>query len=170
MRFGRTHERGAAMVEMAIVLPIFLALVFAIIEFSMVLFNWSRVIETSRAGVRYAIVNNVECADVTGDDGMVCPGASPITCTLQADSKLLEEMQKTVLPGMLMEDSVNITYACSDAGSDERPTPILQVSVEITGMQHQFIVSGLFGVDLTMTLPDQATTRTSEDLYTTPEE
>jgi len=166
MRLGRNRERGAAMIEMAIVIPIFLVLVFAIIEFSMAIFTWSRVIESSRAGARYAIVSDVECSGVSG---MVCPGSGSVSCALDADSKLLAEMQK-VSATIITEENVNISYACSDAGFDERPTPVLHVTVTVSDVEHQFIVPGLFGFATTMTMPTHATTRTSEDLYTAPED
>jgi len=167
---NKAHQRGAAMVEMAIVIPVFLALVFAIIEFSLVIFDWSRVIESSRAGARYAIVNNAECTGVTGAGGMVCPGSSPVSCHPLATSGLLVEMKRILSPDAIAGENVLVTYACTTAGFTERPTPVLQVTVEVSNVEHHFIVPGLIGMDATITMPDQSTTRTSEDLYTTAED
>jgi len=50
--------RGAAMVEMAIVISLFLVMVLGIIEFAMAFFDWSRTVEATRAGARYAIVHS----------------------------------------------------------------------------------------------------------------
>ena len=166
----RPHERGAALVEMAIVLMIFLALVFAIIEFALLVFNISRVIESTRAGARYAIVNNVEASCVSGVDALTCPSATVVTCSeLATDSPILEEMQKIVEPGVIEASNGSISYACATgAGFDERPIPVMQVTVRVTGIEHHFTVPGLIGLgeELTITLPEQSTTRTSEDLYT----
>lgn len=155
------------MVEMAIVVPIFLALVFGILEFGVAVFNWSLVIEATRSGARYAIVNNAECAGVTGDGGMVCPGAEPVSCQVGADSPMMAEMRK-IKPD-IADGKVAITYACSDAGFAERPTPVLKVTVETSGIEYAFILPALLGIDATVTMPSFATTRISEDLYSTPE-
>ncbi|ATX81772.1 TadE-like protein [Mariprofundus ferrinatatus] len=166
---NRARESGAALVEMAIVLIIFLALVFAIIEFSLLIFNYSRVIESTRAGVRYAIVNNVEAGCASGVANITCPGGAAVSCSLANSSLILAEMQKTVQAGVIEAGNVDITYACATgAGQSERPTPILLVTVTVTGVEHHFTVPGVIGLgdELTLTLPAQSATRISEDLYT----
>lgn len=55
------RQRGAALVEMAIVILVFLMLVFGILEFARAIFEWSRLVEATRSGVRYAIVNDPAC-------------------------------------------------------------------------------------------------------------
>ena len=164
---GRRNQRGAAMLEMAIVLPLFLALVFGILEFGVAVFNWSLVVEATRSGARYAIVNNEECVGVTGDEGMVCPGAEPVSCQVATDSPMLVEMRK-VRP-TLVEENVFVTYECSDAGFDERPRPVLQVTVETRNIEYAFILPALLGIEATVSMPAFSTTRVSEDMYTTPE-
>ena len=47
--------------EMAIVILVFLMLVFGILEFGRVVFEWSKLVEATRAGARYAIVNDPAC-------------------------------------------------------------------------------------------------------------
>lgn len=59
------RQQGAAMVEMAIVITLFLVLVFGIIEFALVIFHVSLLDEATRAGARYAIVNDPAC-DIYG--------------------------------------------------------------------------------------------------------
>ena len=61
------RQRGAALVEMAIVILVFLVLVFGIIEFARAIFEWSRLVEATRAGARYAIVNDPAC-NIFDDD------------------------------------------------------------------------------------------------------
>ena len=166
---NRAREHGAALVEMAIVLIIFLALVFAIIEFSLLIFNYSRVIESARAGARYAIVNNVETGCSAGVDSLSCPGGTAVNCSLSGSSPILAEMQKSVEAGVIEADNVDITYACATgAGFVDRNPPVMQVTIKVTGVEHHFTVPGVIGLgdELTLTLPDQSTTRTSEDLHT----
>ncbi len=59
------EERGQAMVEFAIVLPIFIVLLFGIIQFGIVFNNYETLTDATRAGARAAAVarNN---ADPTG--------------------------------------------------------------------------------------------------------
>ena len=155
------------MVEMAIAFPLFLVLVFGILEFGVAIFNWSLAIEATRSGARYAIVNNEECAGVTGDDGMVCPGAAQISCQVDAGSPMLAEMRK--IKPTLVEENVFVTYECSDAGFAERPRPVLKVTVETRGIEYAFILPALLGINATIDMPAFSTTRVSEDMYTTPE-
>lgn len=56
------HQRGAAAVEFALVSILFLALVIAVIEFSMLMYVYSTAIEATRLGARIAAVCDV------GDD------------------------------------------------------------------------------------------------------
>ena len=165
---NRPHEHGAAMVEMAIVLMLFLILVFGIIEFSMAIFSWSRVIESTRAGARYAIVNNIE----TGCASLTCPDGAAVTCDLAEDSPILDKMRSRVGTGVLSVGKAKITYACANGtGLNDPDYPddwIRQVTVTVTGVEHTFVVGELLGVGATMVMPDYSTTRTSEDLYTTP--
>jgi Flp pilus assembly protein TadG len=49
------EQKGAAMVEFAIVLPLFLVLVFGIIEFSLMLYDQAIITNASREGARSAI-------------------------------------------------------------------------------------------------------------------
>lgn len=52
----RHRQRGAAAVEFAMTVLIFLALVIGVIEFSRVMFHWSTAIEATRLGARVAVV------------------------------------------------------------------------------------------------------------------
>jgi Flp pilus assembly protein TadG len=62
---GRTNsQRAQALIEMAIVLPVFLMLVLGIVDFGMALRSYITVTNSSREGARYAIV----CPSTTSDD------------------------------------------------------------------------------------------------------
>ena len=50
------NEKGVSMVEMAIVLPILLLVLFAIIEFSLILFDKAMITNASREGARLGVV------------------------------------------------------------------------------------------------------------------
>ncbi len=79
------RERGQAMVEMAITLPLFLLLVMGIMEMGWYFYNQMSVENGSREGARYAIVH-AEDATLTADvtslvQGMVV-GPGTLTVTL----------------------------------------------------------------------------------------
>ena len=83
------QQGGTALVEFAIVLMVFCALVFAIIEFAMATFNWSRMVQATHAGARYAITNDPACDvfDYREDESYLpsCDdGSLADTCTVGA--------------------------------------------------------------------------------------
>lgn len=57
----KCRQRGAAAVEFALVLLLFMMFLLGIIDFSRMLFTWNAATEATRAGARYAVV----CDDVT---------------------------------------------------------------------------------------------------------
>ena len=64
-------ERGQALVEFALTVPIFLMLVFGIIDLARLVFAYTQVIDAARQGVRYGIVEgldqgNYQYLDCTG--------------------------------------------------------------------------------------------------------
>jgi Flp pilus assembly protein TadG len=52
----KDHQRGASLVEFALVLPILLVLIFGIIEFGVLLYDKAVITNASREGARYGIV------------------------------------------------------------------------------------------------------------------
>ncbi|HJW24927.1 MAG TPA: TadE family protein [Rhodocyclaceae bacterium] len=58
------RQRGAAAVEFALVAIVFLALIIAVIEFSMLMYVYSSAIEATRLGARIAVVCDVDDATV----------------------------------------------------------------------------------------------------------
>jgi hypothetical protein len=145
-KYGRgNRQQGAAMVEMAIVISTFLLLVFVIIEFALVIFHWSRLVEATRAGARYAIVNDPAC-DIYGHyegepgfnkyqcDGnkLDCSGAnneetvevagncvvgSPYDLNDGDAGCMIVEQMRAIQPLIdSPQAKVMITYTCTDAG------------------------------------------------------
>lgn len=55
----RNAQKGAATVELALVLPLLLMLVFGIIEFGLLLFNQQVITNASREGARFGIVQAI---------------------------------------------------------------------------------------------------------------
>lgn len=160
----RRKQRGAAMVEMAITISLFMMLVFGIIEFSLAYFQWTRINEAARDGARYAIVNN-PVADISG---LSCPGGVPveIDCGATDCAPLMAVVQR--VGTFVVPANVHVRYACSNAGNPARPAEMMipEVTVEIRDVGYDFVVPSLLGVGATMDLPTARASRTGEDLYT----
>ena len=58
-----TQQRGAVMVEMALTLGIFMVILLALFEFSLLMFTWSRAVEATRLGSRLAVVSTPVTSD-----------------------------------------------------------------------------------------------------------
>lgn len=162
----RRRQAGAAMVEMAVVISLFMLLVFGIMEFAMAYFTWHRAAEGARDGLRYAIVSGPVTSD--GELGLVCPGAAVVVpdCTDSTCLPLLNRIQR-VAP-FVQGSQVVVTYACTNTGSPERPEAlrIPEVTIQITDLEYTFAVPGIIGLGQAMNLPDVTISRTGEDLFT----
>ncbi|MED5388290.1 MAG: TadE/TadG family type IV pilus assembly protein [Pseudomonadota bacterium] len=161
-RLSRNREKGAAMVEMALTLPLFLLLIFAIIELALVIFTWTRAVDATRSGARYAIVND----PVTDISSLDCSSVNQVvvTCDSANCTNLMGEMN--ALYADLAPANVTVRYGCSSTGFSGNPRPVREVTVSIVGQQYALVLPGLIGIDPVLTLPDFASTRVSEDLNT----
>jgi Flp pilus assembly protein TadG len=59
------RDEGSSIIEMAVVSPIFLAMLFGIIELSLALYTYNYVSDAAREGSRYAIVRGSSCSVLT---------------------------------------------------------------------------------------------------------
>lgn len=100
----RARQRGAAVVEFALVLAVFVTILFAVLEFGRVLFYWNTASEALRLGARTAVV---------------CDVGSPV----------VQQRITSLLP-MLNASNVNVSYLPS--GCDV--TSCKSVTVSITGV------------------------------------
>jgi len=118
----RANQRGATMVEFALVLLVFLTFLLGIVDFSRMLFTWNAATEATRLGARYAVV----CDD-----------------TYQ-QAAVLAKMQQ-ILP-QISSVSVQWSPAGCTASTCEG------VTVGISGLQYQWIspIAGMAGPRLAM--------------------
>lgn len=132
-----SNQRGAALVETAIAGSVFLTVVFALLEFSRLLWTHNALADAARQGARYAAISTQNTANVQNMAvyGVTNPGggASPVVYGLTTGH-------------------VVVTY--SGFGVKQG-----SVTVKITGYQFNFIVP-LLGTSLTM--PDYKSTLTGE--------
>ena len=169
-----TGQRGAALVEFAFVFVVFITLLFAIIEFSLLVFDASRLAEATRAATRYAIVNDPAC-DIYGKGGgincsggpMTCPGGDPVTITIDAsdcsfpdektECKMVEEMDQMMGNNTTLQPEysilagrgiVTVTYACSATGDPAIPGFVPVVTVEAIDIIHPMLLSNFMAIGL----------------------
>jgi hypothetical protein len=120
-------QRGATLVEFTITFIVFLIFILAIIEFSLVIFASERLVEATREGARYAIVNDPVC-DIfdkfdnsrvpacAGNEVLDCSLSPPNNITIEIDScdfsadpltpgcKIVSVMDRTMMSGNTAED------------------------------------------------------------------
>lgn len=157
-------QDGAVMVEMALTLGIFLLILLALFEFSLLMFTWSKAVEATRAGSRLAVVST----PVTSLASLDCDVTRRIEVTCaEASCGALATRMRGLLP-QLDPGQIHVIYACSDTGYAHSPDElqILDVTVSIEGFETTLAVPGLLGFPLQVAMPAFTTTRTSEDLYT----
>ena len=135
---------GQTLVEFAFVALLFFTLLFGIMEFSRALWTWNTIVQATRAGARYAVVEVPTSTDVQVRNFVVYhDSAEPPT-------------RLPVLPG-LNPSNVTVQYLKNDGTS---PSPFNKyqcdvIQVSITGYTFNFIVP-IFGSGIT--LPSFTTT------------
>jgi Flp pilus assembly protein TadG len=81
-----SRQRGQSLVEFALVIPLFLVLVFGIIDFGLGLKSWITITNAAREGARFAAIT---CSTATNDDGV-------IATTEEAAADLSDDVTVTV--------------------------------------------------------------------------
>src|SRR3990172_5412955 len=81
-RYGEKKERGQSMVEFVLVVPIFLLLVFGIVDFGMGIHAWLTITSSSREGAR---------------SGSVSASAAEIESKVRSTSSQLDQSKLTVV-------------------------------------------------------------------------
>lgn len=88
--FSRRSERGAAVVEFALVAAVFFTLLVGIMEMGRILFYWNTTAEVTRLGARIAVVCDKDDADIkakmvklfpTLAEGDISISYQPATCS-----------------------------------------------------------------------------------------
>ena len=116
MRRRREDQRGATLVEFALVLPLFVLLLFAIIDFGWMFTQFLDVKQGAREGARLAIVNSCDtsspyncqqalihevCARIQASDSKTKVGITEDTANNDDVASVTVERQAESLSGML---------------------------------------------------------------------
>ena len=112
-RAGRRRSRGQALVEFALVAPVFFLVLFAIIEAGRFMFYYEILNNATREGARYAIVN--------GANSLVCPTgpAAPAAIPCDTDGGDVAQRVRDAAFGAL---GLGVDV---DAGVDNPPTTVV---------------------------------------------
>lgn len=160
-------EDGAFIVEFGIAFPVLILLSFGLMEFSLVVFDYQRAAEATRAGVRQTILYTpiantatilegsvIKCYKTT--ENVQCEGGSPDAAADTHFQYLLDEMQG-IYPTLRAENII-ITYEGTDVGDADSSGGIFPlVTLELTGVKHDMIVGHLIGIE-TIEFPPFTTT------------
>ena len=187
----RQSDSGAALVEAAIVTPIFLLLAFGVLELGIYLWQWNTATKAVQLGARYAVTSDpvargdgLTTSPVTGPLGTSCrpDDFNPcfrfkVVCTSSgcsggelyqidtaAFSNILAQMRR-VFPD-LGEEHVRISYESNGLGFIGFPNHVPNnITVEIIERQYDFVALRAF-LSWTSVRIRASATLTSEDLAT----
>ena len=151
------RQKGGSLVEMAIVLLLFLMIIFTIIEFSIAIFRSAQLADATGVGLRYAIVN-----DPIGTLPS-CPGG---TSTVDASVEMRNGMAN-IAPIINAQSGISVTvkYTCPVSGYIDH-NDLYLVTVTVSGAKHYLTVPGVLGLDVSIDLQSFKSTRLSEVLHT----
>jgi len=156
------------MVEMALVITLFLTLVFALFEFALAVFYATRLSEATRAGARYAVVSNSMINDIQTKSCDEVDAIGFTQCDIASCKGIIDQMNKLV---KVEPSNVYIRYQCSStgytgkAGHSDANQEIYSITVKLQGVQYPLIMPGVIGLDSTITMPSFESTKLSEDLW-----
>lgn len=141
---------GNSLVGFALLLPALLGFSFAILEFSLVAFDFHRANEATRRIARAATMlpplvdqNTLTSATTAQCTGSSCTGLAALTAEAQQ-----------IYPNITV-DNVEITYTMTTVGDLATPGGIKPlITVRLTGLTHEFLLlRAIPGVPANMTLP-----------------
>jgi hypothetical protein len=172
---GRGLQTGATMIEFSLTLPAFLIVVFAIMEVCLLVMDFSRANEITRELARIAIVHDPVCDIFVPGSGctLSCPSTAIVTVALPSNCSsgntttgcLMMNSARRHLPN-ISADQIELTYACSNAGSPNRPDLLPLVTVAVRNLEHNSIFPDFLGIAPTINIPGFSVTRIGEDMYT----
>jgi Flp pilus assembly protein TadG len=116
-RSARRRQSGTAMVEMIIVLPVLLLLLFGIVEFSILFSRLQTVTNAAREGAREAVVFRLNCNSSTVQD--------EVRATVQS---------YTSSGGVIVDPSdISVSGACTGSNNDTTVQVVSNYAFQVVG-------------------------------------
>jgi hypothetical protein len=162
------RQRGASMVEMAVIISLFLALVLAVFEFALAVFFAVRLSDATREGARYAVVSNATPQFMGASGPKSCDELNGLgfqQCSLSSCGEILAKMNKIVT---VDPSNVYIRYQCTSTGYADPSNEIYSITVKLQNVKYSLIMPGALHLPNSLsviTMPSFETTRLSEDLW-----
>lgn len=155
---SRPSQRGQTLVEFALVVMVFLVVMFGLLEFARALWTWNTIVQATRAGARFAVVetplgnndaikNYVVYLNSAGSGDPVLPGLTTSNVTVT-----FRKIDQTLTSG---------AYESTAAATPAEKYQADVVQVGISGYAFNFVVP-IFGTSIT--LPAFTTTLSLEGL------
>jgi TadE-like protein len=123
-------ERGQAVVEFALVIPILLLLLVGMVDFGRAIFYWFDLNGAANTGARYAVVNRY-------------PGCVDNTCTAPYDIKF-----QAYVKSLTRVSNATVTACYRDADASSTPTNGDPVRVTVSSNFKFFEIVNLFDLNL----------------------
>jgi len=158
----RKDTRGATLIEFSLILPILFALIFGIIDFGYVLYQYNAAVKATQVGAQYAATHNslvtnlndcgpasfsdragTDCAAVAGYSSwsVTCPGGG--NCDGAVMTEILTAMQGVY--ANLEPGDVSIEFSGEPGlGYLGRGRPVPAITVSINNLTYDYIAIGAF--------------------------
>jgi Flp pilus assembly pilin Flp len=149
---GRRDERGQALVEFALILPLFLMIVVGIIQFGVALNYWLDLQRIANQGARWGAVNCGQSASMPGSDPCLADDGSP---------SLEQRLREDIISRGNDPKEVVVCYLAGDGTASTGDSIRVRLTTE-------FVFLGITGFlddssGLTMDLHADATMRLEQD-------
>jgi Flp pilus assembly protein TadG len=134
----RTHdecgERGASMVEFAMLAPVFFLVIFGIVEMALMFQAWASVQHGSELGARYAVVGLSTCTS---------GGTDRVSCIISEARKGIGQVQNPASATITVDSWKFPSYSTKTANSAGGECDAVQVTVKYTRSTITPIISAI---------------------------
>lgn len=160
-RRPRLGEAGNVTISFAFIAPLMIVLSVAIIEFTLVMLDYSRANEATRRALRTALTASTVIADLSSLEGsdVICKSTSgTVTCTTTtvADATAFSDIVNSaqeVLPDILPKN-IEVAYRFSGMGAAESGGIMPLITVSLRNLKHDFFLMKLIpGLPVAFTFP-----------------
>ncbi|MBL6955170.1 MAG: pilus assembly protein [Alphaproteobacteria bacterium] len=159
-------RRATAAVEFALILPVLLLVTIGSLELGLIMFDYHRVSEATRRGLRTALIQEaiIDLADLDATP-ITCTGPGNVSCSAgsiesSASFDAIVASMQEIVPRLAAENVI-VTYTNSSldiSGNGDTVTPL--ITVEVTGLEYNFVaLTYVSGLSTTLTMPSFDTTR-----------
>jgi len=134
----RDDERAQALVEFALVMPIFLLLVTGIFDVARAVWQENTLAYAAREGTRYAIVHGASGNPIVG----------PCSVCLNPVSNNLANVTSAVTTAAVGVYNIDVTIDYPDGGNNRNNRVSVDVSAPFVPLPSQYLLGGTFQINL----------------------